>query len=85
MDTAQPSPDTPMNPNRRHWLVLTAAAGGVGTVFTAVPLVSSFAPSERAKAAGGPVEVDISDILPRGAKTVEWRGKPVQDHRVQHQ
>ena len=39
--------------------------------------VSTFAPSERAKAAGGPVEVDISDIPPGGARTVEWRGKPV--------
>jgi len=77
MDTSFPSPDLPMDPNRRHWVVLTAATGGVGTVFTAVPFVSSFAPSERAKAAGGPVEVDISDIPPGGIKTVEWRGKPV--------
>ena len=53
------------------------AAGGIGAVVTAIPFVSSFAPSERAKAAGGPVEVDISDILPGAMKTVEWRGKPV--------
>jgi len=66
-----------MDSNRRHWVALTAAAGGVGTLSTAVPFVSSFAPSERAKAAGGPVEVDISDIPPGGIKTVEWRGKPV--------
>jgi len=66
-----------MDPKRRHWVVMTAAAGGVGAAFTAVPFVSAFAPSERAKAAGGPVEVDISDISPGGAKTVEWRGKPV--------
>ncbi|RPH40423.1 MAG: ubiquinol-cytochrome c reductase iron-sulfur subunit, partial [Burkholderiales bacterium] len=46
-------------------------------VATAIPFVSTFAPSERARAAGGPVEVDISDIPPGGAKTVEWRGKPV--------
>jgi ubiquinol-cytochrome c reductase iron-sulfur subunit len=49
----------------------------MGTVITAVPFVASFAPSERAKAAGGPVEVDISDIAAGGLKTVEWRGKPV--------
>jgi ubiquinol-cytochrome c reductase iron-sulfur subunit len=43
----------------------------------AVPFVSSFAPSERAKAAGASVEVDISAI-PAGQKmTVEWRGKPI--------
>jgi ubiquinol-cytochrome c reductase iron-sulfur subunit len=66
-----------MDPNRRHWLVVTAAAGGVGTVITAVPFVSPFAPSERAKAAGGPVEVDISEIPPGALKIVEWRGKPV--------
>jgi len=77
MDTAFPSPHTLMDSNRRHWVALTAAAGGVGTLSTAVPFVSSFAPSERAKAAGGPVEVDISDIPPGGIKTVEWRGKPV--------
>ena len=77
MDTPYPSPHPPLYADRRRWVVLTAAAGGVGTAFTAVPFISSFAPSERAKAAGGPVEVDISDIAPGGIKTVEWRGKPV--------
>jgi ubiquinol-cytochrome c reductase iron-sulfur subunit len=77
MNSAFPNPDLPMDSNRRRWVVLTATAGGVGAAFTAVPFVASFAPSERAKAAGGPVEVDISDILPGGSKTVEWRGKPV--------
>jgi len=67
----------PGDPERRVWLLATAAAGGVAAVATAVPFVSSFAPSERAKAAGGPVEVDISDIAPGGIKVVEWRGKPV--------
>ncbi len=65
------------DPERRFWLMTTAAAGGVAAVATAIPFVSSFAPSERAKAAGGPVEVDIADIPPGGMKTVEWRGKPV--------
>ena len=77
METVQPSPEIPMDPERRNWVVLTAAVGGVGAVLTAVPFVSSFAPSERAKAAGGPVEVDISDVLPGTSKTVQWRGKPV--------
>ena len=77
METAVPNSTPPKDPNKRNWVVLTAAMGGVGTVMTAVPFVASFAPSERAKAAGGPVEVDISDIAAGGLKTVEWRGKPV--------
>ena len=75
------SPSLPVDdandPERRRWLMVTAGAGGVAAVATAVPFVSTFAPSERAKAAGAAVEVDISDIPPGGSKTVEWRGKPV--------
>ena len=67
----------PNDPDKRLWLIATGVAGGIATLATAVPFVSSFAPSERAKAAGGPVEVDLSDIPPGGSKTVEWRGKPV--------
>ncbi|KQV59554.1 ubiquinol-cytochrome c reductase iron-sulfur subunit [Pelomonas sp. Root1217] len=67
----------PGDPQRRAWLLATAAAGGVTAAATAIPFVSSFAPSERARAASGPVEVDIADIPPGGVKTVEWRGKPV--------
>ncbi len=62
---------------RRGLLVATAAAGGVVGVSTAGVLVSTFQPSERAKAAGAPVEVDISDVKPGEMKVVEWRGKPV--------
>ena len=58
-------------------LVATAAAGGVVGVSTAGVLVSTFQPSERARAAGAPVEVDISDVAPGAMKVVEWRGKPV--------
>jgi ubiquinol-cytochrome c reductase iron-sulfur subunit len=49
----------------------------VGGVAVAVPFVSTFAPSERAKAAGAPVQVDISALRPGEKVTVEWRGKPV--------
>jgi ubiquinol-cytochrome c reductase iron-sulfur subunit len=49
----------------------------VGLVATAVPFVASLAPSERAKAAGGPIDVDLSDIAPGATKIVEWRGKPI--------
>jgi ubiquinol-cytochrome c reductase iron-sulfur subunit len=66
-----------LDPDRRTWLLATTVAGGAAAVATAVPFVSTFAPSERAKAMGAAVEVDIGDIPPGGMKTVEWRGKPV--------
>lgn len=62
---------------RRQLVLLTAATGCVAAAGVAVPLVSSLAPSERARALGAGVEVDISDLAPGDVKTVEWRGKPV--------
>jgi ubiquinol-cytochrome c reductase iron-sulfur subunit len=62
---------------RRGLLVATCAAGGVAGLATAGAFVSTFQPSERAKAAGAPVEVDIAGLVPGELKTVEWRGKPV--------
>ena len=63
--------------DKRNWIVATAAVGGAGVAAVAVPFVSTFQPSERAKAAGAAVEVDISAIKPGEKITVEWRGKPV--------
>ena len=51
--------------------------GGVAAAAVAVPFVSSMLPSERAKAAGAPVEADVGKIEPGAMITVEWRGKPV--------
>jgi len=69
---------TDVNGGRRKFLVAASTAvGGVATVGVAVPLVMSMMPSARAKAAGAPVEVDISKIEPGMMLTVEWRGKPV--------
>jgi ubiquinol-cytochrome c reductase iron-sulfur subunit len=62
---------------KRTWLIASGCAGAVGGVAVAVPFVSTFTPSERAKAAGAPVEVDISALKPGEKLTVEWRGKPV--------
>lgn len=62
---------------RRGLLVATCAAGGVAGLATTGVLVSTFQPSERAKAAGAPVEVDIAGMAPGEMRTVEWRGKPV--------
>ena len=62
---------------RRRLIVATATAGGVAGVVAAIPFVASMLPSERAKSAGAPVEVDISKLAPGQMITVEWRGKPV--------
>jgi ubiquinol-cytochrome c reductase iron-sulfur subunit len=62
---------------QRTWLIASGCAGAVGGLAVAVPFVSSFEPSERAKAAGASVEVDISAIKPGEKLVVEWRGKPV--------
>lgn len=69
--------DTPVDTSKRTWIIASGCAGAVGGAFTAVPFVSSFAPSERAKAAGAAVEADISSLKPGEKMTVEWRGNPV--------
>jgi ubiquinol-cytochrome c reductase iron-sulfur subunit len=66
-----------VNRRRRNLVIGTAAAGGVAGVTAAVPFVESMEPSERAKALGAPVEVDISALAPGDMLTVEWQGKPV--------
>jgi ubiquinol-cytochrome c reductase iron-sulfur subunit len=63
--------------DRRTWIAIACGAGAVGGAAVAVPFVASFAPSERAKAAGAPVQADISALRPGEKMTVEWRGKPV--------
>ena len=62
---------------RRFLLTATTVASGVAAGAAAVPFVASMMPSERAKAAGAPVEVDISKLEPGQKMIVEWRGKPV--------
>ena len=71
------SVDQKVDGSRRQLLLVTSAAGGVAAAAAAVPFVASLTPSERAKAAGAPVEVDISKLAPGQMMTVEWRGKPV--------
>ncbi|RIY42353.1 ubiquinol-cytochrome c reductase iron-sulfur subunit [Neopusillimonas maritima] len=76
----------PPDPSRRLWVTTACAAGGIAGVATAVPFVGSFAPSEKARAAGAPVEVNVSSIKPGEMRTVEWRGKPVWIlHRTEQQ
>jgi ubiquinol-cytochrome c reductase iron-sulfur subunit len=71
------SNDCKVDCGRRRLVVATAAIGGAGAIGALVPFLSSMLPSERAKAAGAPVEVDISKLEPGQMMTVEWRGKPV--------
>ena len=69
--------DAGIDQGRRTWIAITCGAGAVGGVAVAIPFISTFAPSERARAAGAAVQVDISNIAPGEKLTVEWRGKPV--------
>ena len=75
--TASNFTPAPLDSSKRTWLLTASCAGAVGAGFAAVPFVSSFQPSEKAKAAGAAVEVDISDIKPGELKRAEWRGKPI--------
>jgi ubiquinol-cytochrome c reductase iron-sulfur subunit len=63
--------------DKRKFLIATSAVGALGCAAAAVPFIASMTPSERAKAAGAPVEVDISKVAPGEMMTTEWRGKPV--------
>jgi len=67
----------PVDQSRRTWVTMACAVGGAGGVATAIPFVSTFQPSERARAAGAAVEADISALKDGEMMTVEWRGKPV--------
>lgn len=62
---------------RRFLIASTSVVGAVGAGFWAVPFVSSMMPSEKAQAAGAPVEADLSKLKPGQLIRVEWRGKPV--------
>ena len=66
-----------IDPARRQWIIATAGAGGILGMTALIPFVSSLLPSERALAAGAPVEVDIGRLQAGEMLVVEWRGKPV--------
>ena len=69
--------DRQVDSAKRTWIIASGCAGVVGGAFAAVPFVGSFQPSERARAAGAAVEVEIGALKPGEKMTVEWRGKPV--------
>ena len=66
-----------VNKSRRTLLLSTGAVGAVGAGFAAVPFLKSWLPSERAKAAGGPVKADVSKVEPGQMINILWRGQPV--------
>jgi ubiquinol-cytochrome c reductase iron-sulfur subunit len=65
------------NSKRRFLIAATTVVGGIGVGFASVPFILSLQPSAKTRAAGAPVEVDISKIEDGQRITVEWRGKPV--------
>jgi len=70
--------DAVADPDRRRALQrATAAVGGLTVAAAGYPFLASLAPSERARAQGGPVEAELAPIAPGELATVEWRGKPV--------
>lgn len=67
-----------VNVGRRRFLTATTAViGGIGAAYVAVPFIGSWQPSDKAQAAGAPIEVDLSKIEEGQQITVEWRQKPV--------
>lgn len=71
-----PAPAAEVDQDRRGFLTFaTVATGAVGAAFTAVPFIASWSPSERARAAGAPVEVDLSKIEPGQMVTYVYRKK----------
>ena len=64
--------------DRRRFLVAaTSVTGAIGATALGVPFVSSMLPSEKAKAAGASVQVDVSQVALGKVLTTEWRGQPV--------
>lgn len=70
--------NAPVDKGRRRFLtVATSVVGAAGAVGVAVPFIASWNPSEKAKNAGAPVEVNIGKAEPGQLIRVEWRGQPV--------
>lgn len=77
MSSSVPANPAPNDAERRNMLIATGVVGGAGAAALAVPFVASFGPSERARAAGAPVRVDVGGMAPGEMRRVEWRGQPV--------
>lgn len=70
-------PEASVDPERRAAVITACIVGGAGCAGVAIPIIASWGPSEREKAAGAPVEVDITNIAPGQMQVIEWQGKPI--------
>jgi len=73
------SPETPAVDNSRRVFLTqaTTAVGALGAAFAAVPFIASWSPSERARALGAPVDVDVSKLEPGQMVTLTWRKQAI--------
>jgi ubiquinol-cytochrome c reductase iron-sulfur subunit len=69
-------PDEADTSRRKFLTAATAATAAVGGAFTLVPFIASWRPSERARALGAPLEIDISKLEPGQMITQSWRKQP---------
>jgi ubiquinol-cytochrome c reductase iron-sulfur subunit len=71
-------PDAEVDASRRKFLTTaTGATAAVGAVLAAIPFVESWNPSERARALGAPVEVDLTKLAVGQMVTPIWRLQPI--------
>jgi ubiquinol-cytochrome c reductase iron-sulfur subunit len=75
--TATTADDDHDHSRRRFLVAATSVVGGAGLVAAAVPFVSYMEPSDRARAAGAPIQVDVSKLEPGQLITVQWRSRPI--------
>lgn len=69
-----------VNTGRRNFLIgATSVVGAGGVVGVAVPFLGSWNPSARALAAGAPIKIDISKLVPGEilGPLPAWRDKPI--------
>jgi ubiquinol-cytochrome c reductase iron-sulfur subunit len=77
-DHAVVADDEAVDLSRRRFLTrATIATGAVGAAFAAVPFIESWQPSERARAQGEPVQVDLTKVEPGQMVTPVWRKQPI--------
>ncbi len=79
-DTMPGTPSDESEPNLARRRILTAttvAVGAVGVALAATPFIESLEPSEKARALGAPVTIDISRLKPKEMVVASWRRRPV--------
>jgi ubiquinol-cytochrome c reductase iron-sulfur subunit len=70
---AAPDPST-----RRDFLyIATAAVGAAGVAASLIPLLGQMNPDAATLAAGGPVDLDLSQVAPGQQVVVRWRQRPI--------